>query len=146
MLDQPARDDEIDGVVINDQHELEFRHTLKETVTPSMSKFDLLRIVEPFVEFVDTFITVNQRDVLIQHDQETQAEIGVVLERAMNAGSDHEALAAFHDALGHSQSLYGRDGDFDAFLRRLRKTPVSVTTVRSEIEQFLVLLAGPSQY
>ncbi len=125
---------------------LEFRQTLRGTVTPSMSKFDLLRIVEPFVEFVDTFVIVSQRDILTQHDQEIQAEIGVVLESAMNAGTENEALTAFQNALAHGQSLYGRDGDFDAFLRRLRKTPVSLTTVRSEIEQFLVLLAGLSQY
>ncbi len=125
---------------------LEFRHRLKEVVTPTMSKIDLLRIVEPFVEFVDTFISVNQREILTQHDQETQASIGVVLERAMNSGNEHEALSAFQEALSYGQSLYGRNGDFDGFLRKLRKTPAMLDTVRPEIEQFLMLLANLSQY
>lgn len=125
---------------------LEFRQRLKEVVTPTMSKIDLLQIVEPFVEFVDTFITVNQREILTQHDQEVQASIGVVLERAMNAASDSDAMGSLHEAVSYGQSLYGRNGDFDTFLRKLRKTPVTVDTVRSEIEQYLVLLANLSQY
>lgn len=123
---------------------LEFRQRLKEVVTPTMSKVDLLQIVEPFVEFVDQFATVNEREMLTHHDQEIQASIGVVLEQAMNASSDAEALLSFQEALGQAQSLYGRSSDFDVFLRKLRKTPATDDVVRSEIEQFLISLANLS--
>ncbi len=89
---------------------------------------------------------MNQRDLLVQHDQEVQASIGVVLESAMNAANPHESLASFQQAVNVAQSLYGRNIDFDAFLRKLRKTPVTLETLQAEIEQFLVLLAGLSQY
>lgn len=74
-----------------------------------------------------------------------QASVGVVLERAMNAMAYEEKLAAFNEAVGMGQSLYGRSADFDSFLRKLRKTPLTEQTLPAEVEQFLVLLAGLSQ-
>jgi hypothetical protein len=43
------------------------------------------------------------------------------------------------------QSLYGRSSELDAFLRKLRKTPLTEQTLPGEVEHFLVLLAGLSQ-
>ena len=46
--------------------------------------------------------------------------------------------------VGVAQAMYGKNGDFDGFLRKLRKTPVTVETVRAEVEQFLVIMANLS--
>lgn len=124
---------------------LEFRQKLQALIEqPGVTKIDVLSILEPFVEFVDGFAAVNDREILIDHDQEVQASVGVVLERAMNAFNYPEKLAAFNEAVGMGQSLYGRSGEFDAFLRKLRKTPLTEQTLPGEVEQFLALLAGLS--
>jgi hypothetical protein len=123
---------------------LEFRTRLKEASRPDMSRAELLVLVEPFVVFCDGFEIINQRELLLQHDREVLATMGVTLESAMHASTEAEAQRVFVDALGHAQSLYGRDGDFDSFLRRLRKTPPTPKTVRGEIEQFLMLIANVS--
>lgn len=125
---------------------LEFRQKLQQVIAqPGSTKIDVLEILEPFVEFVDGFSAVNNREILVDHDQEVQASVGVVLERAMNAMAYEEKLAAFNEAVGMGQSLYGRSADFDSFLRKLRKTPLTEQTLPAEVEQFLVLLAGLSQ-
>lgn len=123
---------------------LEFRTRLKELVKPGMPKVELLLLLEPFVEFCDNFEAINRRDLLVQHDQEVLATMGVTLERAVNAPNDQETFQAFTEALGLAQSMYGRNGEFDAFLRKLRKTPVTLHTVRGEVEQFLVMMANVS--
>ena len=125
---------------------LEFRQKLKDLIAkPGVGKVEVLQLLEPFVEFVDGFSAVNNREILIEHDQEVQASVGVVLERAMNVSAYEEKLAAFNEAVGLGQSLYGRSGEFDSFLRKLRKAPVTEQTLPGEVEQFLVLLAGLSQ-
>jgi hypothetical protein len=125
---------------------LEFRKKLKQVISrPDVTKVDVLEILEPFVEFVDGFAAVNDREILIEHDQEVQASVGVLLERAMNAIAYEEKLAAFNEAVGMGQSLYGRSPALDSFLRKLRKTPLTEQTLPGEIEQFLGLLAGLSQ-
>lgn len=121
---------------------LDFRQRLKSTLSPSMSKLELLGVLEPFVEFVDTFETINERAILVQHDLELQASVGVVLERAMMASGHGDRLAAFSEAVGMAQALYGRNSEFDAFLRKLRKTPPAPDHLTDEIEQFLVLIAN----
>lgn len=121
---------------------LEFRTRLKELVKPGMGKVDLLLLLEPFVDFCDNFEAINRRELLIQHDQEVLATMGVTLERAVNAPSDPESFTAFTEALGLAQSMYGRNGEFDTYLRKLRKTPVTPVTVRGEVEQFLIMMAN----
>jgi hypothetical protein len=121
---------------------IEFRHRLRKILTPDLTKFELLSLIEPFVEFIDGFREVNQRELLIQHDQEVQASVGVVLERAMNASRYEDQLLAFNEAIGAGQSLYGRSPEFDAFLRKLRKTPPTPQTLPEEVEQFVGLLAA----
>lgn len=123
---------------------LEFRTKLKELVKPEMGKMELLLVLEPFVEFCDSFESINRRELLVQHDQESFATVGVTLERAINAGSDQDAHEAFVEAVGLAQTMYGRNHDFDTFLRKLRKTPPTPQTVRGEVEQFLVLVANLS--
>lgn len=122
---------------------LEFRLTLRQlSERGAPSKIELLTVLEPFVEYVDAFNAVNRREILVQHDQEVQASVGVILERAMNSSSYEEQLAAFNEAVAHGQSLYGRSSDFDTFLRKLRKTPPTPDTIMGEVEQFVMLLAN----
>lgn len=123
---------------------LEFRGRLKTISRPELGKLELLSILEPFVEFCDGFEAINRRELLVQHDQEVFATIGVTLERSMNATSDADANEAFVEAVGLAQTMYGRTNDFDAYLRKLRKSPPTPETVRGEVEQFLVLLANLS--
>ncbi len=125
---------------------LDFRERLKAVLSrPAVTKLEVLEVLEPFVEFVDGFWAINNRQLLIEHDQEIQASVGVVLERAMNSLSYEQKLAAFNEAVGLGQSLYGRNADFDGFLRKLRKTPLTEQTLPGEVDQFLALLAGLSQ-
>lgn len=121
---------------------LEFRGQMRDLLTTGVSKLDVLRLLEPFVEFVDTFKAINQRELLIQHDQEVQASIGVVLERAMNSARYEEQHAAFVQAVGTGQTLYGRNEEFDAFLRKLRKLPPTRESMPLEVENFAALLAS----
>lgn len=121
---------------------LEFRNTLRTLYETGATKGDVLRMLQPFVEFVDTFKSINHRELLQQHDQEVQASIGVVLERAVNASRFEDGLAAFTEAVGLGQTLYGRDSNFDAFLRKLRKLTLTRDGLADEVEQFVVLLAG----
>jgi hypothetical protein len=121
---------------------LEFRSRMREALSAGVSKFDVLRELEPFVEFVDSFKSINQRELLVSHDLEVQASVGVVLERAMSASRFEEKLAALTEAVGKGQSLYGRSEDFDAFLRKLRKVAPTPKTLAAEVELFVVLLAS----
>lgn len=121
---------------------LEFRTRLKEISKPDLGKIELLSVLEPFVEFCDGFEAINNRELLVQHDQEVMATMGVTIERAVNATSDVDANVAFTEAIGLAQTMYGRTSDFDTFLRRMRKTPTTPETVRAEVEQFLVIMAN----
>lgn len=123
---------------------LEFRAKLNELAKPELAKLDLLGVLEPFVEFCDEFESINQRELLVQHDQEILATMGVTLERAVNAASDAEAFEAYSEALGLAQSLYGRSAELDGYLRKLRKTAPTQEAVRGEVEQFLVIMANLS--
>ncbi len=120
---------------------LEFRTKLQTLLSPEMSQTDLAAIVEPFAEFVEGFAAINKREILVEHDQEVQAAVGVLLERAMNASAPVDQLAAFQEAVGESQQLYGRSPDFDAFLRKVRKAPATEETVAAEVESLLMLLS-----
>jgi hypothetical protein len=121
---------------------LEFRAQLKSQLNPQLTKFELLALLEPFVEFIDGFASLAQNEGLSQHDMELQASMGVVLEQAMTATSPENQLAAFTEAVGTAQALYGRSPEFDSFLRKLRKTPPTRETMTQELEQCLQLLAN----
>lgn len=126
---------------------LEFRFHLRQMIAGGApSKIDLLQLLEPFVEFVDAFGGISQREILVQHDQEVLASVGVVLEGAMNVSSPEERSAAFKEALDAGQKLYGRSPEFDTFLRHQRKGLPSPDDLPGQLEQFLVQIAGLSQY
>ncbi len=126
---------------------LEFRFKLRQIIAGGgASKLELLELLEPFVEFVDAFGGISQREILIQHDQEVLASVGVALERAMSVQSNEDRLGAFKEALDTGQSLYGRASDFDAFLRNARKGLPAPEALPEQLEQFLVHIAGLSQY
>src|SRR5262249_44968886 len=63
---------------------LEFRTQLKEINGPGIRKNDLAALIEPFVDFVDTFDSVNQREILLVHDREISAMCGVQLETVLS--------------------------------------------------------------
>lgn len=125
---------------------LEYRQKLDALKHPGVTKVELLGYLEPIGDFVDGFESVNSREILVQHDRERQAAIGVALERAVNTSSDEDALAAFNEALAEAQRIYGRSGDVDSFLRKQRRTPTTLANVRPELDQFLMLLAGLNLY
>lgn len=126
---------------------LEFRFKLRAMLgTGQVSKIELLELLEPFVEFVDQFAGISQREILVGHDQEVLASVGVALERAMNVVSPEDKQAAFKEALDFGQALYGRSPEFDTFLRAQRKGLPPPEAVQEQLEQFLVLIAGLSQY
>lgn len=125
---------------------LEFRATLRGVMRPTVSKVELLQVLEPFVEFVDTFGQINDRDMLVEHDREALAGLGVALERGTNAGSGTDALAAYHEAIKIAQALYGRSAEFDALLRKARKTEHNEATARDDLEQLLGSLGNLSLY
>lgn len=126
---------------------LEFRYNLRQLISAGApSKIDLLQLLEPFVEFVDGFGGISQREILVQHDQEILASVGVALERAMGIQGYDDQLAAFKVALDAAQTLYGRSPDFDVFLRNQRKGMPEPDDLAGQLEQFLVQIAGLSQY
>ncbi len=125
---------------------LEFRAMLEPLKRPALGKIELLEFLEPLVEFVDSFADINDREILVQHDRERQAAIGVALENAVNAGTDESALAAFGQAVTEAQRLYGRSADVDAFLRKLRRATPTVASFRPDLDQFLMLLANLNLY
>ncbi len=126
---------------------LEFRFKLAQLVAGATpSKIDLLGLLEPFVEFVDTFGSISRREILMQHDQEVLASVGVVLERALNAEDYDQRVEAFKEAVDASQTLYGRSVEFDAFLRNQRKGLPPPHALGEQLEQFLMQIVGLSQY
>ncbi|MFP2911021.1 hypothetical protein ACLESD_39495 [Pyxidicoccus sp. 3LFB2] len=115
-------------------------------ILPNPSRPELVAVVEQLEEFVRGLSAVNQRQVLIIHDREVWASCGVRLERALSlVGSDPAGAArALAEAAGSAQSLYGRDSELDAFLRKARKLQIgqlSPADLRSTIETFQGLLA-----
>jgi tRNA 2-selenouridine synthase SelU len=123
---------------------LEFRGKLRQMIAGgSPSKLELLELLEPFVEFVDAFGDISKREILVQHDQEVLAEVGVVLERATNSTGEEQVIA-FKQAIDLGQTLYGRSSEFDAFLRTQRKGVAE--PLSQQVEQFLVQIAGLSVY
>jgi hypothetical protein len=127
---------------------LEFRTRLKEINHPGIRKDVLAALIEPFVEFVDTFDAVNQREILVVHDREVSAMCGVQLETVVSlAGSSpEEAQAAFNEAISGGTALYGRSAELDAFMRKTRKAPPAVEELGVTAEIFIGLLAGLSLY
>lgn len=130
------------------RHVVEMRAEVgRLAILPNPSREELVTVVEALDTFVQGLSAVNQRQLLIIHDREVWASCGVRLERAMSlVGSDPAGSArALAEAAGSGQSLYGRDSELDAFLRKARKLQVGQLThaeLRSTIATFQGLLAG----
>lgn len=127
---------------------IEFRSKLKEINGPEIRKTDLAALIEPFVEFVDGFESVNQREILLVHDREISAQCGVQLETVLTAAGTQprEAMAAFSDALSSAVALYGRSPELDSFIRKTRKSPPGAAELGITAEIFTGLLASLSLY
>nr|WP_225937117.1 hypothetical protein [Myxococcus sp. RHSTA-1-4] len=116
-------------------------------ILPNPARPELVAVVEQLDEFVRGLSAVNQRQVLIIHDREVWASCGVRLERALSlVGSDLAGAAkALAEAASSAQSLYGRDGELDAFLRKARKLQIGqlpAPELKNTIETFQGLLAS----
>jgi hypothetical protein len=125
---------------------LEFRTRVKALETPALEHreldhAELLALLEPFAAFCDELEAANRREVLVAHDLEVLAALGPTLEQAASAASREQAREALLEALAQAQALYGRSADLDVGLRRLKKTPPTVETVRGDLEQFVVLVS-----
>jgi hypothetical protein len=127
---------------------IEFRHAMGKLVPKeSLSKDELIEPLKPFSAFIGSLSKVNNREVLIQHDREVWAACGVRLEQAENLCDLHppEAAEILGQAVEEAQGLYGRDGNLDTFLRKVRKNPASASdpkAVRIELNLFRELLAS----
>lgn len=121
---------------------LEFRLQLTELNNRgNAGKLEILQVMEPFVEFIDALSGVNRREILVEHDQEILAAIGVLIEQAMSVSQPEDKYAVFAEAVARAQSLYGRNKDFDGFLRKLRKAAPALEALDDELDQFVTLVA-----
>ena len=128
---------------------LEFRRNLRLINKPEIKKSELAVLLEPFVDFVDSFENVNDREILKVHDREVCAACGVQLEHALSIAGESpaQAMAAFKQALAAAVALYGRSADLDMFLRRTRKSPPAKSDeLPPTIEIFTTMLADLSLY
>ena len=127
---------------------MEFRTRLREAHVPGLKKLDLTALLEPFVEFVDGFEAINQREILLNHDREVSAQCGVQMENVATLMSTEpeEALAAFLEVLSTASALYGRSAELDSFIRKTRKAPPGADEVSITAEIFTGLLANLSLY
>lgn len=110
-------------------------------------KDELLAVVEELDTLVRSLSAVNQRQVLILNDREVWAACGVRLERAMGLVDSDPAAAAklLAEAAAIGQSLYGRETNMDAFLRKARKAQLNTLAgpeLRATLEQLQGLLAN----
>ncbi len=107
---------------------LEFRRALSELAPRgNLAQPELLALVAPFGDFVQSLERVNLRAILQGHDREAWAAIGVKLELAEQLlGSDEaQVRKLFGEAVTVAYSLYGRDAQLDGFLRKAKKAPVN---------------------
>ncbi|MFL5319849.1 MAG: hypothetical protein ACJ790_09340 [Myxococcaceae bacterium] len=127
---------------------VEFRHEIgKQSVLRTPSKNDLVQIAEPFSQLVSSFTRMNSRDILVEHDRQTWANVGVKLENVETLLGRDPANAAktFGEAVDMAQALYGREGAMDVFLRKAKKNPVSALQppqLKQELDKFRELLAS----
>jgi hypothetical protein len=110
-------------------------------------KDELLAVVEALDTLVRSLSAVNQRQVLILNDREVWAACGVRLEKAMDLvdADPAEAAKLLANAAAIGQSLYGRETNMDAFLRKARKAQLNTLTgpeLRATLEQLQGLLAN----
>jgi hypothetical protein len=128
---------------------LDFRRTIEEISHRNLTKKELAVGLGPFVEFVGKFKTINQRDLLMQHDREVVAACGVAIERVMlliAEGRTDDSVMHLKKILVYARSVYGRKSDFDQWLRAMGEGQFSPNDVPAACEQFAVLLSGLELY
>lgn len=103
-----------------------------------LTQRELLQQVEPFLSFVRSLSQVNRRELLVAHDREVSAALGVLLERAAGEAQ------ALDEALIKAQELWGRDPELDAFLRKVRTAGPAADSegVKERAERLLALLGN----
>jgi hypothetical protein len=102
---------------------------------------EIERLIDALIQWTDGLAQMNKRQILIDHDREVWANAGVALERAEMACTP-QAVAGI---AGIAMSLYGRDGNLDAFLRKARKTPwnqLSPEQCRALLDELRELIAN----
>lgn len=115
--------------------------------SPNPPQDELLTVMEALDGLVRSLSAVNQRQVLITNDREVWAACGVRLERATALVDSDPVNAArlLSEAAAIGQSLYGRETNMDAFLRKARKSPLASLTgpeLRATLENLQALLAN----
>ena len=126
----------------------EFRNRLREAHVPGLKKLELTSLLEPFVEFVDSFEAINQREILLNHDREISAQCALQMETVITlmATQPEEAQLAFLEVLSTASALYGRSAELDSFIRKTRKAPPNADELSITSEIFTGLLANLSLY
>ena len=127
---------------------IEFRHALSKVARrENAAKAELMAVLRPFAEFVQSLQRVNQREILVAHDREVWAACGVKLERAQQLASrDPPAAAALlEDSAKTAMELYGRAPALDGFLRKFRAGQLAGlggAALHRELDDFRELLAS----
>jgi hypothetical protein len=117
----------------------------KLAIQNSPAKEELVAVVEELDGFVRVLSNVNQRQLLITHDREVLAACKARLERALALVDAEPAGVAktLAEVAASAQSLYGREPQLDAFLRKARKAPLAQLTgaeLRAALGQLQKLL------
>lgn len=134
---------------MRDKHRLvELRGKLRELgAEPQLAAQDVLELVQPFLAVLEGISEGLTRDALKAHDRAVWTACRERLEQAvlhLGLGSPG-AERILVEALGAAGALYGRDGDFDTFLRKSRASPDSGledAQVRETLERFRERLAA----
>jgi hypothetical protein len=125
------------------QHLVHLMQALFSLPSEGVTQVDLLRAMEPMLEFADRFNNLSRRELLQSHDREVLAACGVLLERAQLAQrhQPREAIEAFVEAAQRGSALYGRSPEFDALLYQAQTEPPKPEALDGLISQFLVAVA-----
>lgn len=134
---------------MRDKHRLvELRGKLRELgAEPQLAAQDVLELAQPFFQALEGISEGLTRDSLKAHDRAVWTACREKLEQAelhLGLGSPG-AERILVEALGAAGALYGRDGDFDTFLRKARASPDSgleEAQVRETLERFRERLAA----
>jgi hypothetical protein len=115
--------------------------------SPAPEKRDLLGLILAFGAWVEGLAELNKRQILVEHDREVWAGVGVKLEQVDSQVRRQPQAAgkSLAEAVQLAQALYGRDGALDAFLRKAKKTPLATLDadeVKTTLDQFRELLAN----
>ncbi|HEY2031986.1 MAG TPA: hypothetical protein VGH20_22495 [Myxococcales bacterium] len=126
---------------------LETRASLYRLVKVSPPKVrEIKQAVENMARFLDSMSVVSRREALRLHDRAQIATVGRHLELAQSGLADPEvAREELRNALRAAMRLYGRDVQFDAYLRGQRHFPaewLSDAELPFEVERVAALLAG----